>query len=89
MTLSEFLVIALAAGIPAAILLWIYFASVGEQQRFEESAPPISEDEFMALLPAGTNRDMALKVRRIVADQFNVDYARIHPHCTWSDLGAD
>lgn len=60
------------------------------QQAAFSAIPPITDDEFMARLPAGTNRDIALKVRRIVAEQFNVEYARITPETSFvNDLGAD
>ncbi|WP_254511777.1 hypothetical protein [Anatilimnocola floriformis] len=89
MNTSDWGAIAFAIAIPAALLLLAHLASRAEQEPFATSAPPISDDEFMAALPAGTKRDIALKVRRIVADQFNVEYCRIHPDCTWRDLGAD
>lgn len=78
----------------AIFILLIVFAIVivrpARQQATFIAIPPITDDEFMARLPAGTNRDIALKVRRIVADQFNVDYGRISPDTSFvNDLGAD
>jgi hypothetical protein len=49
------------------------------QQAFEERFPPISDAEFMARCTPGTRPEIALKVRRIVADAFGVAYERIHP----------
>lgn len=38
----------------------------------------------------GTNREIALKVRKIVADQLGVEYERIYPSSSFvNDLGAD
>jgi hypothetical protein len=57
---------------------------------FEERFPPISDDEFMALCPPGTSRDVALKVRRIMADQLGVEYERIYPSSRIvADLGCE
>jgi hypothetical protein len=56
---------------------------------FNERFPPISDDEFMARCPAEANRVVALKVRRIVADQLGIEYARIYPESSFvNDLGA-
>ena len=46
---------------------------------FEKQFPPISDAEFMALCPPGTNPAIALKVRRIMSDQLGVEYERIYP----------
>lgn len=63
---------------------------VTSRKRFELRFPPISDDEFVALCGPGTNRDVALRVRRIVADQLGVEYDRIHPSCSFvNDLGCD
>lgn len=75
-------------------LLLLFFTVVcwlpARQQATFVAVPPITDDEFMARLPAGTNRDIALKVRRIVAAQFNVEYGRITPETSFvNDLGAD
>ena len=60
------------------------------RRRFASRFPPISDDEFVALCGPGTNRDVALRVRRIVADQLGVEYDRIHPSCSFvNDLGCD
>ena len=57
---------------------------------FSERFPPISDDEFMARCPAGTNRGVALKVRRIIADQLGIEYERIDPESSFvNDLSAD
>ncbi|VTT97983.1 Uncharacterized protein OS=Pirellula staleyi (strain ATCC 27377 / DSM 6068 / ICPB 4128) GN=Psta_3621 PE=4 SV=1 [Gemmataceae bacterium] len=57
---------------------------------FREHFPPISDAEFLARCKPGTNPEVALKVRRIVADHFAVEYERIHPDTSFvDDLGAD
>ena len=61
-----------------------------ERKKFESRFPPISDDEFVELCGPGTNRDVALRVRRIVADQLGVEYDRIHPSSSFvNDLGCD
>ena len=57
---------------------------------FEERFPPISDAEFLARCPPGTSPEIALKVRRLVADHFAVEYERVHPSTDFiKDLGAD
>jgi hypothetical protein len=62
---------------------WIY-------NDFNDRFPPISDDEFVARCTPGTRRDTALRVRRIVAEQLGVEYARIYPSSRFvQDLNAD
>lgn len=49
------------------------------QAAFDERFPPISDAEFLARCKPGTNPDVALKVRRIVADALAIEYERVHP----------
>lgn len=57
---------------------------------FETRFPPITDEQYLALFPAGTNPEVALKVRRMVADQFMVPSAQIYPSSRfYEDLGAD
>lgn len=68
----------------------VYLIHRRQQQLFVDRFPPISDDEFMARLPPGTNREIALKVRRIVAEQLAIEYERIYPEASFvNDLGAD
>ena len=61
-----------------------------ERESFEKRFPPISEAEFVERCGPGTNPDIALRVRRIVADQLGVEYDRIYPSSRFAeDLGAD
>jgi hypothetical protein len=57
---------------------------------FAEKFPPISDEEFLARCSPGTSREVALKVRRIMADIFGVEYERIHPSARiMDDLAGD
>ena len=71
---------------------FVVVASAGrdEQIAFNDRFPPISDEEFLARCPPGTNPKVALKVRRIVANQMGVNYERIYPSTRFvEDLGAD
>lgn len=52
---------------------------------FKARFPPISDEEFMARCPAGTNPAVALKVRRILSDSLGVEYERIYPESSLID----
>ncbi len=78
------------------VLFWTIFFLVlicrsrGSGIPSEEKWPPISEDEFIRRCSPGVNRERALKVRRIIADQLGVDYDRIYPEQRFvEDLGCD
>ena len=48
----------------------------------------LSDDEFLARCHPGTDPVIALKVRRIVADQAGIQYERIYPSSRFvEDLG--
>jgi len=49
------------------------------REAFEERFPPISDAEFVARCRPGTNPEVALKVRRIIADALGLEYERVHP----------
>ncbi|WP_143549145.1 hypothetical protein [Rhodopirellula bahusiensis] len=52
--------------------------------------PPISEDEFIRRCSPGVDRERALRVRRIIAEQLDIDYDRIYPEQRFvEDLGCD
>jgi hypothetical protein len=77
-----------------SVLLITLLVSLKSQRRkrldFEERFPPISDEEFVSRCAPGTNREIALKVRRIVADQLGVEYERIYPSSSFvNDLWAD
>jgi hypothetical protein len=69
----------IAAILGVIVFVLIIISASIEGQKWEARFPPISDDEFMARLPPGTNREIALKVRRIIADQTAIEYERIHP----------
>jgi hypothetical protein len=57
---------------------------------FREKFPPITEAEFLARCRPGTNPAIALRVRRIIADNLGVEYERTYPSSSFiEDLGAD
>ena len=72
-----------------AVLLGIALAK-RKRATFAEQFPPLSDAEFMARCTPGTSPEVALRVRRIVADQLAVRYEQIHPSTRFvEDLGAD
>jgi hypothetical protein len=63
---------------------------VRDRRAFRKRFPPISDAEFLALCPPAVSPEVALKVRRIVADHFAVEYERVHPSMGFVDnLAAD
>ncbi|MBY0460702.1 MAG: hypothetical protein K2V38_25570 [Gemmataceae bacterium] len=82
-------VLMLACAVSLAVaLLWL--ALRRNQEDFNRRFPPISDEEFLRLCRPGTDPEVALKVRRIVADHFAIEYARVHPSMRFiADLGVD
>jgi hypothetical protein len=77
-----------------AIVLVAVVAAIAMVRRditsFRERFPPISDAEFLARCRPGTNPEVALKVRRIVAKHFGIEYERVYPSMTFiEDIGAD
>jgi hypothetical protein len=57
---------------------------------FDDRFPPLSDDQYLALFPPGTDHSVALKVRNIVARQLAIPSAQIYPSARFfEDLGAD
>jgi len=57
---------------------------------FKDRWPPIDDDEFMRRCPPGTRREVAIRVRAIVAKQLGVEYERVYPEQNFvKDLGCD
>ena len=78
----------------AFIVVIFICAAVARQKRiaavFAERFPPLSDAEFVARCTPGTDPDIALRVRRIVADKLGVEYERIYPSTRFvDDLGLD
>ena len=63
---------------------------IGLSSSFIREWPAISEDEFMSRCPDGTDREIALKTRRIVAEQLGIPYEHVYPEQNFvKDLGCD
>lgn len=76
--------------IAVVAIVWIALAIRENAEAFDNQFPPISDAEFLARCRPGTDPQIALKVRRIVAEQLGVEYARIYPSSRFvEDLGAD
>ncbi len=59
-------------------------------RRFNESWPPIDDDEFVSRCSPGVNRHVALKVRKIIAEQLGIPYDQIYPEQRFvEDLNVD
>jgi len=73
-----------------AIVLVFCALSAKDRRQFRKRFPPISDAEFVARCTPGTDPTIALRVRRIVADNLGVEYDRIYPSMGFiDDLGAD
>lgn len=72
--------------IVTAVLLGCAIFEYRRVRKFRAKYPPISDDEFMARLPPETSRDIALRVRSIVAEQLGVDRERVYPESKFVDL---
>ena len=74
----------------AFVFVVVLITSMIGNHNFKERFPPISDEEFLAGCAPGTDPDVALKVRRIVAKHFGVEYECVYPSATFiGDLGAD
>lgn len=59
------------------------------RQNFNKKWPTITDAEFIAACPPGTDAVIALRVRAIVAEQLGIEYMRLHPAMRFvEDLGA-
>jgi hypothetical protein len=73
------MIIALPVSVFVLIVVLCLLLERRRRVAFQERFPPISDDEFVSLCPPGTSREIALKVRRIMASQLDVEYERIYP----------
>ncbi len=72
------------------VVVAVLIVSAIGNHNFKKRFPPISDEEFLARCAPGTNPGVALKVRRIVAKHFGVEYERVYPSASFvDDLGAD
>ncbi len=63
----------------AVIVTRLWMLARRDGLSFAERFPPISDDEFVARCTPGTSREVALKVRRMVAEFSGIEYERVHP----------
>jgi len=75
------------AGVAAVVVL-IFSASVllAPSRSYYKKWPAIDDDEFMRRCPQGTNREIALRVRQIVAHTTGEDYEHVHPQQPLADI---
>jgi hypothetical protein len=67
------------------LVAWNTLMTAKAIREFRERFPPISDAEFVARCAPGTNPRVALKVRRVVADNLGVEYARIYPSSRFAE----
>jgi hypothetical protein len=66
-----------------ALILFVLAAVADRARTFRDRFPALTDAEFLALCPPGTNPAVALKVRAMCAEYFAVDYERVHPSMTF------
>jgi hypothetical protein len=88
---AVYFLLATCAGLIVLVMIDYAIRALRNQQKWwDEHYPPISDAEFLAMCAPGTNPEVALKVRRIVADNLGVSYERVHPSIRFTeDIGAD
>lgn len=67
------------------VFVVVTLMTLRESEKFNETWPPIDDDEFLRRCPPGTDRQTALKVRRIVSEQLAVEYNQIYPEQRFVD----
>ena len=77
--------IVFALGVALIIFLLIWTWEAKRYRDFERRWPPISDDEFVAKCSPGTDHQRALRVRRIIAEQLDIPYERVHPEQSFVD----
>jgi hypothetical protein len=76
--------VVLAVALTVAAWMW------RERVAFRERFPPISDAEFLTRCRPGVDPDVALRIRRLVAEHFAIEYERVQPSMTFiEDIGAD
>lgn len=63
----------------------VVLVGVTHRAAFADRFPPISDAEFVARCRPGTTPAVALAVRRIVARNLGIEYARVHPDMSFAD----
>ena len=84
----------LLVGVGALFMACVFSPSTRRMQEayasFLERFPPISDEQFLRRCAPGTRPEVALGVRRILAESLGVEYEHIHPSCRLvADLGAE
>jgi hypothetical protein len=82
--------ILVAVCVPILFIALLVFLAMRSRADFDAKFPPISDAEFLARCSPGVNPEVALKVRRIVAEHFAIEYECVYPSMTFiEDIGAD
>ena len=77
--------LALVAAVIVAVVFWTVIMERRFRNSFEEDFPAMTDDEFVQRCGPGTNREVALKVRAIVARQTGIKPEHIHPETNLFD----
>jgi hypothetical protein len=87
---SDDLAVVIVVSVFAFIAVGLVFLARAMRRRtaLGEYFPPISDAEFLARCRPGTDPEVALKVRRIVADRLGVPYERVYPSTRFIDIAA-
>lgn len=57
-------------------------------EKFNERFPPIDDEEFIRRCRPGVNRNIALRVRRVISESLGIEYNRVYPDQKFvEDLG--
>ena len=80
MLVSGMALIALFLGLIWLLIDFVFFdTGPGFFSDFERRWPPINDDEFIRRCSPDVDRDIALRVRRIVSEQLGIPYEQIYP----------
>ena len=91
-----FVIVSVFVGSPLLCVIYVMFfyddseeQRIGEQNRiYDETHPPISDEEYLALCDSSIDPDVALEVRGLLADVAGIDREIIYPDARLvSDLG--
>ena len=72
--------------IAAFVFCAIYLVWFAPSNKFYKQWPAIDDDEFVRRCPPGIDPDVALKIRRILADVSGEDYEHIYPEQRLVDI---
>jgi hypothetical protein len=87
--MAEEIAVGVSVALVVVMLVWLVLScwwTAGIPSRpFEARYTPISDEEFVARCTPGTSPDVALRVRRIMAEFSGVEYERVHPEMNFVD----